>query len=244
MFQLMLAYYVFSLVLLAWIRFLMRSRKVQNPLIENPRREYIVSLVMYGLFVIGLLLKLNPATATVFKNKTFDYFLNFFIAVLLPVCILKRNKESMKNLGLTIYPVSANLSCALFGILTFTAASFLSKSLPSLNTIFREYLYFLLVIALPEEIFFRGYLQTRLGYILGAWKGIIAASLLFSFMHIPNIIFNLKASIFSSDFYFFIISPFLGGMIFGYIFLRTRSVIGLVLLHSLVDLCLILNVNT
>ena len=44
----------------------------------------------------------------------------------------------------------------------------------------------LLGVAVPEEVYFRGFLQQRLGNTL---KGVLLVSLLFSFMHLPQFIF-------------------------------------------------------
>lgn len=91
----------------------------------------------------------------------------------------------------------------------------------------------LLVVALPEEIFFRGYVQTLLGQRLRRnapawlgeqWPAILAASALFALAHLAGTMQPARLVV------------FFPAMLFGWLRHRTGSLIAPVLLHTLANL--------
>ena len=76
------------------------------------------------------------------------------------------------------------------------------------------------VVAAPilEEVLFRGILQESLTEKLGGWRGVLAASAVFGIVHIiPQQMINA----------FFI------GIILGYIYIKTRSLLSVILIHAI-----------
>lgn len=91
----------------------------------------------------------------------------------------------------------------------------------------------LIVVALPEEIFFRGYLQTLLGRAWPSrrlsWVGtefwaIVAAAALFALAHL------------AADPRWFRLGVFFPGLLFGVLRARTGSVVAPIVLHTLANL--------
>lgn len=89
----------------------------------------------------------------------------------------------------------------------------------------------LFINALPEELFYRGYLLPRLEIILGnTVNALVITSILFNAGHIPYAVYNgmtishALLSVFSMG------CP--TGLIWGYLYLRTRSIIPGVLWHT------------
>jgi membrane protease YdiL (CAAX protease family) len=80
-------------------------------------------------------------------------------------------------------------------------------------------IYQLLVVALPEEFFFRGYLQDSFGR---NYKAIVIVSILFSFAHLPKAIFlNDWLSMLS----------FFPSLIMGWLYLKTENILTGTIFH-------------
>jgi len=77
----------------------------------------------------------------------------------------------------------------------------------------------LLVVSIPEEIFFRGFIQEAVGNNL---KGNLITSLLFSIAHLPNFLFN-------NDIYSLL--TFFPSLIIGYIYMRTANIMPCIMFH-------------
>ncbi|MDA8082538.1 MAG: CPBP family intramembrane metalloprotease [Nitrospiraceae bacterium] len=81
----------------------------------------------------------------------------------------------------------------------------------------------LLRVAIPEEVFFRGFLQQTLGNNL---RGILIVSLLFSVAHLPAFFFLHDASA---------LLTFFPSLVMGYLYMRTSNVLPPVLFHLLAN---------
>jgi membrane protease YdiL (CAAX protease family) len=76
-----------------------------------------------------------------------------------------------------------------------------------------------------EELFFRGWLQPFLGQFLGTSGGLLAASLLFGLAHPHSRTYVVLATVL--------------GMLFGWLWLATGSLVGPIVAHALYDLAAI-----
>lgn len=99
----------------------------------------------------------------------------------------------------------------------------------------------LLCAALPEEIVFRGLLQTRLEAVLGRVPALVLASLLFTLWHLPTrYLLSSGVEGTAGDLGSVLLGTglpvFLVGLIFGWAWDRWRSLPHLVLAHWAVDL--------
>ena len=88
----------------------------------------------------------------------------------------------------------------------------------------------LFLVGVPEEIYYRGYLMTRLGDWLGKREGYYLSALLFGFGHIWS-----RLSMHGFEYFgpalIIGISTFVSGLIFGYMLLRTKSLYPPILAH-------------
>ena len=82
---------------------------------------------------------------------------------------------------------------------------------------------------ITEELAFRGYLITRLSK-LGAMKALLLSSFLFGIWHIPPSILLLGSGVIRTAIYAFNI--FLLGILFGYLFLESKSLIPSSIFHG------------
>lgn len=129
--------------------------------------------------------------------------------------------------------------------LRYFFATPVSPSILTPVTSFSTLLYIPLLIVIgpvAEELFFRGYLQTRLQKtLLGALGGVFVASIFYALIHIPKILWAQQYIVsfsFVSNFRFIalgiqpILSMFLLSVIFGLIYLETKSLIYPIIFHS------------
>lgn len=80
-------------------------------------------------------------------------------------------------------------------------------------------LYQLVGISLPEEVYFRGFLQEQTGNTI---KGVLWVSLLFCFMHLPRLIFHGDPNA---------LLTFFPSLAMGFLYLRTSNILPSVIFH-------------
>ncbi len=168
------------------------------------------------------------------------YAMISFVPILVILRIRHQNSESvgftMKNLKISV-GVGLLLS-ALWLAFNTTPERFLSRALTS-NT-FYGFFYFL-AVGLGEELLFRGFLQLRFVAWLGELKGLIVASLVMAFIHLPQRLFvagmdPLQAMISAT-----LLIPV--SLLLGFVMLRTQNVLGPTVLHTIMDLTNVLSAN-
>jgi membrane protease YdiL (CAAX protease family) len=74
-------------------------------------------------------------------------------------------------------------------------------------------------VALPEEVYFRGFLQERLGNTAGA---VVAVSALFAFTHLPQLIFYSDISS---------VLTFFPSLVMGFLYMKTANVLTPAIFH-------------
>ena len=80
-------------------------------------------------------------------------------------------------------------------------------------------IYQLVGISFPEEVYFRGFLQEKLGNTI---RGVLIVSALFSLMHLPQYIFHGDA---------YSLLTFLPSLVMGFLYWRTSNVLPSLLFH-------------
>jgi len=164
----------------------------------------------------------------------------------LPLAFLKWRGNSFSSLGFSLANWRQNLKIA--GIILAcmaipsvfmigdTASLILSGKIGLIQAIPAFLLYFIHNIArsgLPEEFFYRVFVQTRLSQILKSrLGGILITSLLFGLVHIPNVMQWYPEMTLSEAFCSAFFMQCFIGLIFGFIWERTRNLIPGVLVHS------------
>jgi membrane protease YdiL (CAAX protease family) len=94
---------------------------------------------------------------------------------------------------------------------------------------------FLLAAGIPEELFLRGVLMTRLTGLFGSAWGVVLSSLIFGALHASANIGYFNHTPLPVALALGIIFEGLYGIVLALIFLRTRSLIAAILVHALVD---------
>jgi membrane protease YdiL (CAAX protease family) len=149
-----------------------------------------------GLFALALYAALMIAYYVmgifyVRKNLYFGIPVNLLLILLCVLLVLIR-KQKLSSIGITAKNLGrASLVGLIFGVLF----SLIMNVIPSLVTggkiitfsaaLYHVFYYFI-VIALSEEVVFRGYIQTRIyGLIKSDLPAILVTALLFYLMHLP-----------------------------------------------------------
>jgi membrane protease YdiL (CAAX protease family) len=93
---------------------------------------------------------------------------------------------------------------------------------------------FALLLASPfQEFFFRGWLQTRFEAALGSWGALLLTNALFTLWHYLAPLTGTGGSSFPLNTLHGFASTFAAGLIYGYCFQRTRSILAPWLAHAL-----------
>lgn len=191
---------------------------------------YFFYLTKY-LYNNDLLIKLNSLTILNLTNKLlYDFFSNLFIVIIIISSTLIK-RESLDTLGIT-----KNNYKIIFILLSIYIGMFFIKADFTLIGIYKCFFY-LFVVALSEELIFRGYLFTKLDNELPTQFAIIISGIMWGSMHafIP-IILNGYPFIKSLN---IILSEFGGGILFGGIFIliykKSKSLIVPIMIHAILD---------
>lgn len=128
----------------------------------------------------------------------------------------------------------------LYGIFWFGKLAIgwvIPQALPSIGDVYqfknsasptRIFFLMLLVIGPGEELFWRGFLQRNLQKHLNPWTGFLLATLLYSAIHLPTGNLVLVAA------------ALVCGLFWGFIYLRTNSLLVIIFSHTLWDILVIL----
>lgn len=147
--------------------------------------------------------------------------------------ILRTRKQSFETVGVTRKNLWLSLGVGLVLSLLLVALSTTPErfldGLFAHNTIYAFVQY--LAVGLGEEVMFRGFLQLRCSVWLGELKGVILASTIMAFTHLPQRIFAvgldpLQALVSAGS-----LLPF--SLLMGFFMSRTRNILGPAVLHTM-----------
>lgn len=141
-----------------------------------------------------------------------------FFLYALSFIFIKKIKFRMDRKG-----IIAGLNCSLYILVPVFLLLLLIKG--KINPLsFNLILFLLLGVAIPEELFFRGFIQEKLCNNL---KAVIVSSFMFTFAHIPNLLFH-------RDFYSLL--TFFPSFIMGWLYMKTSNLLPSIIFHFLANL--------
>ncbi|TFG27860.1 MAG: CPBP family intramembrane metalloprotease [Promethearchaeota archaeon] len=232
--------------------------KIREKLIKYPLLGSIVLMGLFGLFLFGsTILSIILFGSSSFLMFTIMRFIIIFIALMILFLIitpfglhLPNGKESFdewkETIGLSVYkPLKRNI---LLGLLLFAVTSLcgwifiiiFGVYIFSPNAIFGSpqsgnlgFLIFITALrpGIWEEVMFRGIILTLLAKKYSEKKSVIISSILFGLMHLfnllsgGNIIITVIQVIYATFF----------GIVFGYLFIKTKSLLPCIITHYLID---------
>lgn len=151
-----------------------------------------------------------------FSFAFIKYFIPFYLLTVSCLFSFKINfRFSLKDFiaGIT---VSIAVLFPFFYFMTFAGKTFTFLSVGSI-------LFQLLAVSLPEEFYFRGFLQEIFGNTV---RAVISVSALFSLMHLPQFIFY-------GDIYALL--TFFPSLCMGFLYMRTSNVIPSIIFHFMAN---------
>lgn len=164
--------------------------------------------------------------------------LPFVVLELLPlVFIIRKRRELPGSIGLRASKWKLSLIVGLAGAIPFAAVTiYQMRGLYLESSPLPGFLYFTFLIALPEELQFRGYIQTRLtGLIPNKPAAVLVTGILFALIHIPFRLASYHGFHLQSE-YPYLIRIVIMHLYFTYLYTRTNNIAGAVLCHGLIDL--------
>ena len=149
----------------------------------------------------------------------------FYWIITLAVVVLYE-KRGVASLGFKSgrWQPSTHLITAILGL--FIPFLFVGFNL----SILLELLEQLVFIALPEEVLWRGYFQHRLSNWIGSKLGIMISSILFGIGHLLSLHARRGHFVLPGDLFTFL-QTFLGGLVLGFLFMRSKSIYPGSILH-------------
>ncbi|KLU59067.1 CAAX amino terminal protease self- immunity [Peptococcaceae bacterium CEB3] len=164
-----------------------------------------------------------------------------FIALCVFLAVIR--KDGIRSLGFKRKQAAKSVLTGLaLGILIVLVDAVVSLAhgsrLAPFGTIVWRFFYYLMIIALMEEVVFRGYIQSRLfGLVRNNVAATILAAIMFVLMHIP---YQMGAAgvnwlTFCQNNGIWFVFLFMWHMVFTYLFRKYNSVFAPTLMHALMD---------
>ncbi|WP_375104681.1 lysostaphin resistance A-like protein [Paenibacillus sp. RS8] len=170
---------------------------------------------------------------------------SIFILELAPLLFLLRSKkESLQSIGLTTSNTAMSILLGIVGAIPFTYQIILDFILHKKEiqlegaNLWLELLILFIFTALPEELMFRGYIQTRItGLIKNKYLAIVVVGLLFALMHIPfqMSMVNMTFMDYLITNWVYMIQLMVMHIYFVYLYTRNNNILVPIISHTLID---------
>lgn len=221
--------------------------------------EYKKSLQKYefkdGIFAVvyyllAMILYYAMGQIYAMKNLYLGYQVNFFL-VLLCIAYVSIRKQGLKTIGFGKRNLKESLVLglsvsAILVVITIVSGILAGRHFNAVPKLIIDFGYYLIVIALVEEIVFRGFIQTRIyGMIKNPILAIIVSALMFMIIHIP---FQMGAA--HLDFISYIsrnfltlLFTFVWHIVFNFMYSKYNSIAAPTVFHAIMDWCNVLFVR-
>lgn len=216
------------------------DREYESNLKHYTIKDGVLSFILFGIMILNYSILAVLQTKFEFIKENIMLVGCIFNALMIVITILfiKLNKQSLETIGL--YKGKWKNSI----IMGIIIASFLfcnnclshlinGSRFIALQEILMLLVYYFLV-AVCEEIVFRGYIGTRIyGVIKKRWLAIFVVGILFIIMHFPYrmIAYGMTLSDLTVKNFSWIIDLFITHLVFNFIYLKTNSLYGAIIPH-------------
>jgi membrane protease YdiL (CAAX protease family) len=227
-------------IAVAWLLGL--SPRLQGPPVgfRYPRREGFVSLSLFGLILVFTIFYYQTINPPVFTDPllispapvhNLGQALILAGLCLLPfLAALVTRKQPPRSAGWDRALLAPGLQMGVaLAILTIFLRNRVMDVLGGLSAPVLGALPLALGLSLFEETIFRGYIQMRLGWWLGAWPGLALTAALFSLWHLPA----WAGSLPTQTTLILLGLTFVQGLVLGWIMHKSRTVVAPVLYRAI-----------
>jgi membrane protease YdiL (CAAX protease family) len=198
---------------------------------------YVLVMVLY--YVMGVLFDK--------KNLYLGYEVNFFLAILCILFVLIR-KQPIKTIGFGKKNLSKSLILGMIISAVLLIINLISGvsggyRLNTTTKLILNFGYYFFVIALVEEIIFRGFIQTRIyGIIRKPFFAVMVTAFMFMVYHVP---FQMGAA--HMGFWEYVLNnhvtllfTFLWHIVFNFLYVKYNSIAAPTVFHAVMDWCSVL----
>lgn len=199
---------------------------------------FLIIITLYA--ILGIL---NNRVSFIHKNIMMTGCISNLLMTIITILFVKFNKQKLSTVGLTkgkwILSIIVGILLGIFYFYNNYLSRLLEEyHLPSFSKIIFLIIYFFLV-ALCEEIVFRGYIGTRItGLVKNRYLSILLTGILFVLMHFPYRMIAYKMSLY--DLFIsnggWILNLLFFHVVMNFIYSRTNSLYGSIIPHWLSDL--------
>ena len=218
------------------LKILQTDKEYENNLKQYTKRDGILSFVLFGIMI------LNYSILAVLQTK-FEFIMLVgcifnTLMIVITVLFIKLNKQSLETIGL----YKGKWKNSIIMGIVFASFLFYNNCLSylingshfiTLQEILMLLVYYFLV-AVCEEIVFRGYIGTRIyGLIKKRWLAVFVVGILFIAMHFPYrmLAYGMTLSDLTIKNFSWIIDLFITHLVLSFIYLKTNSLYGAIIPH-------------
>lgn len=222
------------------LKILQTNKEYENNLKQYTKRDGILSFVLFGIMILNYSIFAVLQTKFEFIKENIMLVGCIFntLMIVITVLFIKLNKQSLETIGLYKGKWKNSIIMGIvFAAFLFynNCLSYLIKGshLITLQEILILLVYYFLV-AVCEEIVFRGYIGTRIyGLIKKRWLAVFVVGILFIAMHFPYrmIAYGMTLSDLTIKNFSWIIDLFITHLVLNFIYLKTNSLYGAIIPH-------------
>lgn len=222
------------------LKILQTDKEYENNLKQYTKRDGILSFVLFGIMILNysILAVLQTKFEFIKENIMLVGCIFNTLMIVITVLFIKLNKQSLETIGL----YKGKWKNSIIMGIVFASFLFYNNCLSylingshfiTLQEILILLVYYFLV-AVCEEIVFRGYIGTRIyGLIKQRWLAVFVVGILFIAMHFPYrmIAYGMTLSDLTIKNFSWIIDLFITHLVLNFIYLKTNSLYGAIIPH-------------
>jgi membrane protease YdiL (CAAX protease family) len=196
----------------------------------NARTRAMIALAVFGVFrgLTATLLHLGETSTILEEFPALAIAEVVFMWGIPFVIVYRLERRDARSLGLDISQ-RRFFWFVLFGIVALLSPALVGWRDGALPELAEQVAY----IGVAEELFFRGYLMTRLCSWLGDYRGLVTNGLIFGLTHVVSL---LSMGVLTPSRLALVgLQTFLGGLLLGYIYLKSRSIVPAAVFHTFMN---------
>jgi len=210
----------------------------------STNREAWVPVVMITV-ILGVLWVIdssgrNPFSAFPYPYETFVILIPTITLLIPTAAFLYATGGSFRSIRLSSHQLWSAALLGAIAVIVFLVPTIVlsNRFLLGLEKASPLFLFAFAYQAACEEIFFRGFLQTRLEKLFGSLNGLLGTAIIFNLYHVPEEVFVYRLSGGGLMANFSLMLP--ASMLLGYLALRSDSLLGSSMYHFVYNISLLL----
>mgnify|MGYP000848135267 CR=1 FL=1 len=204
---------------------------------------YMILIFCFGLIMFNTDIYVNWGNNFINGSMyRFIFYVPITILSILPIIfIIQFRKQSISSLGIRKANVVKSIFLGILFSLPFLIPNIkngiiYNYEFKNVEFLIWDFLYFLISIALVEEIIFRGFIQIRIrGIIKDKWLSILIVGIMCSIMHIPFQMMNSNLSLVEFIDMTYLIKLVIMHIYFVYIYTRDNNIIAPIVAHTIIN---------